>query len=82
MLFEDTGFYSAGTFYDAHWTGSEDELNWAAGWLYAGGAHHAVISTALDREDVAMFCRLTGTELITIGDDSTMSELAKLAFHS
>lgn len=31
---KDTGFYSAGTFYDAHWTGSEDELNWAAGWLY------------------------------------------------
>ncbi|WP_303804242.1 glycoside hydrolase family 9 protein [Ruminococcus flavefaciens] len=31
---KDTGFYSAGTFYDAHWTGSEDEMAWAAGWLY------------------------------------------------
>ena len=64
------------------WKLKPDFKTGAAGWLYAGGAHHAVISTALDREDVAMFCRLTGTELITIGDDSTMSELAKLAFHS
>ncbi len=31
---KDTGFYSAGTFYDAHWTGSADEMAWAAGWLY------------------------------------------------
>ncbi|WP_024861368.1 glycoside hydrolase family 9 protein [Ruminococcus flavefaciens] len=31
---KDKGFYSAGTFYDAHWTGSEDEIAWAAGWLY------------------------------------------------
>ncbi|WP_303789224.1 glycoside hydrolase family 9 protein [Ruminococcus flavefaciens] len=31
---KDKSFYSAGTFYDAHWTGSDDELAWAAGWLY------------------------------------------------
>jgi hypothetical protein len=31
---KDTGYYSAGTFYDAHWTGSSDEMAWAAGWLY------------------------------------------------
>ena len=36
-------------------------------WIYAGGAHHAVVSTALTRKDIELFARLTGTELITIG---------------
>lgn len=48
-----------------------------AAWCYAGGAHHSVISTALTRADIAMFARLTGTELITIGDDTTETELQK-----
>ena len=38
-----------------------------AAWCYAGGAHHSVVSTALTRDDIAMFARLTGTELVTIG---------------
>ena len=48
-----------------------------AGWCYAGGAHHAVVSTALTRDDVAMFARLTGTELICIGDDTTEADLQR-----
>ncbi|MCR5595439.1 MAG: L-arabinose isomerase [Lachnospiraceae bacterium] len=48
-----------------------------AAWCYAGGAHHSVISTALNRSDIAMFARLTGTELITIGDDTTEADLQK-----
>ncbi|MBO5551514.1 MAG: L-arabinose isomerase [Lachnospiraceae bacterium] len=48
-----------------------------AGWCYAGGAHHAVVSTALTRSDIAMFARLTGTELICIGDDTTEADLQK-----
>ena len=36
-------------------------------WIYAGGAHHAVISTALTKEDIELFCKLTNTELVTIG---------------
>ncbi len=48
-----------------------------AAWCYAGGAHHAVVSTALNRSDIAMFARLTGTELITIGDDTTEADLQK-----
>lgn len=48
-----------------------------AAWCYAGGAHHSVVSTALDRSDIAMFARLTGTELITIGDDTTEEDLRK-----
>ena len=48
-----------------------------AAWCYAGGAHHSVVSTALTREDIAMFARLTGTELVTIGDDTTEADLQK-----
>jgi L-arabinose isomerase len=48
-----------------------------AAWCYAGGAHHSVVSTALTRSDIAMFARLTGTELITIGDDTTEADLQK-----
>ena len=28
-----------------------------AAWCYAGGAHHSVVSTALTRDDIAMFAR-------------------------
>lgn len=46
-----------------------------AAWCYAGGAHHSVVSTALTREDIAMFAKLTNSELITIGDDTKLSQL-------
>ena len=48
-----------------------------AAWCYAGGAHHSVVSTALTREDIALFAKLTQTELITIGDDTTEADLQK-----
>ncbi len=48
-----------------------------AAWCYAGGAHHSVVSTALTRQDIAMFARLTRTELITIGEDTTEADLQK-----
>lgn len=50
-----------------------------AGWCYAGGAHHSVVSTALTREDIALFAKLTGTEFIAIGDDTTAADLDKLS---
>ena len=49
----------------------------SAAWIYAGGAHHSVASTALTRSDIALFAKLTGTELITIGDDTTEEDLQK-----
>ncbi len=48
-----------------------------AAWCYAGGAHHSVVSTSLTRDDIAMFARLTGTEFIAIGDDTTEADLQK-----
>ena len=50
-----------------------------AAWCYAGGAHHSVVSTALTRADIALFAKLTGTELIAIGDDTTEAELYRLS---
>lgn len=49
-----------------------------AAWCYAGGAHHSVVSTALTREDIAMFAKLTGSELITIGDDTRKEDLLRM----
>ncbi|MBO7709650.1 MAG: L-arabinose isomerase [Lachnospiraceae bacterium] len=46
-----------------------------AAWCYAGGAHHSVVSTALTREDIALFAKLTDTELICIGDDTSQDDL-------
>ncbi|MDO4619938.1 MAG: L-arabinose isomerase [Lachnospiraceae bacterium] len=47
-------------------------------WCYAGGAHHSVVSTALTREDIALFAKLTDTELVVIGDDTTMADLNRM----
>jgi L-arabinose isomerase len=40
----------------------------ATEWLEAGGAHHAVVSTAVTMEDMKMFAKYTDTEIICIGD--------------
>ena len=48
------------------WKILPDFAKGAESWIYAGGAHHAVVSTALTREDIALFARLTNTELIMI----------------
>ncbi len=42
----------------------------AAAWLYAGGAHHAVVSTALNIEDIKLFAKLTETEIIVIDENT------------
>lgn len=49
------------------WKILPDFANGAEQWIYAGGAHHAVVSTALTKEDIALFAKLTGTEVVFIG---------------
>ncbi len=39
-------------------------------WIYAGGAHHAVVSTALTVADIKLFARLTDTELIVTNENT------------
>ena len=49
------------------WKILPDFASGAERWIYAGGAHHAVVSTALTKEDISLFAKLTNTELVTIG---------------
>lgn len=49
------------------WKILPDFATGAEEWIYAGGAHHAVVSTALTKEDISLFARLTGTEVVFIG---------------
>ena len=46
-----------------------------AGWLQAGGAHHAVVSTALTKEDIELFAHLTDTELVIIDENTTEADI-------
>ena len=49
------------------WKILPDFASGAERWIYAGGAHHAVVSTALTREDIELFAKLTDTEVVFIG---------------
>ncbi len=48
------------------WKILPDFATGAEKWIYAGGAHHAVVSTALTKEDIELFAKLTDTEVIFI----------------
>jgi len=39
----------------------------AKGWLEAGGGHHTVVSTAITKQDIELFAKLTNTEVTFIG---------------
>lgn len=56
------------------WKLMPDFRTGAAAWIYAGGAHHAVVSTALGIEDVRLFAKLTDTELVVIDKDTKLPE--------
>ncbi len=43
-----------------------------AAWIYAGGAHHSVVSTALTVEDIALFAKFTDTELVVIDEKTDL----------
>ena len=57
------------------WKLKPDFKTGAAAWIYAGGAHHAVVSTALTSEDIRLFAKLTNTELVVINDKTELSSL-------
>ena len=39
----------------------------------AGGAHHAVVSTALTVDDIRLFAKMTNTELVVIDDKTDIN---------
>lgn len=63
------------------WKLKPDFKTGAAAWIYAGGGHHTVVSTALTMDDIRLFAKLTGTELVVIDKntclDSFQKELSK-----
>lgn len=59
------------------WKLKPDFETGAAAWIYAGGAHHAVISTALTVEDIRMFATFTDTELVVIDESTELSSFRR-----
>ncbi len=57
------------------WKLKPDLKTGAAAWLYAGGGHHTVVSTALTMEDIRLFARLTETELVAIDGETDLRKL-------
>ncbi len=57
------------------WKIKPDLKTGAAAWLYAGGGHHTVVSTALSLEDIRLFAKLTKTELVEIDEATDLKTL-------
>lgn len=57
------------------WKLKPDFSTGAAAWIYAGGAHHAVVSTALTADDIRLFAKMTNTELVTINEKTDLNTL-------
>lgn len=57
------------------WKIKPDFKTRAAAWIYAGGAHHAVVSTALTTEDIRLFAKMTDTELVIIDEKTNINQL-------
>lgn len=55
------------------WKLKPDFAAGAAAWIYAGGAHHAVVSTALDAEDIRLYAKMTDTEIVFINDKTELA---------
>lgn len=49
----------------------------AEAWIYAGGAHHSVISYALTAEELRDFAEIMDIEFIHIGKETNINELRK-----
>ena len=55
------------------WKIKPDLQTGSAAWIYAGGAHHAVVSTALTADDIRLFAKLTDTELVIIDEKTDLA---------
>jgi L-arabinose isomerase len=61
----------------AVWKPQPDLRTAAEGWLIAGGAHHTVLTRALDIEALRDFAEMTRTELVVIDGGTRIPELKK-----
>lgn len=61
----------------AVWKPRPDFTTSAEAWLTAGGAHHTVLTTALDVEAFEDFAEIARTELLVIDEDTTRRSFAR-----
>ncbi|MGW3132332.1 L-arabinose isomerase [Streptomyces sp. NPDC001123] len=61
----------------AVWTPRPSFAESAESWLLAGAPHHTVLSTAVDREALSDFAAMTGVELLTVDENTSVDQLAK-----
>lgn len=59
------------------WKLKPDFKTGAAAWIYAGGGHHTVVSTALTMDDIRLFAKMTDTELVVIDKNTKLDELQR-----
>ena len=59
------------------WRLKPDFKTGAAAWIYAGGGHHTVVSSALTMDDIRLFAKLTRTELVAIDSETDLRSLQK-----
>ena len=52
----------------------------AEAWIYAGGAHHSVLSYDLTDSEMRDFAEIMGIEYIHIGKDTNINDLRKELF--
>lgn len=55
------------------WKLKPDFATGSAAWIYAGGAHHAVVSTALTVDDIRLYAKMTDTELVVIDSKTELN---------
>jgi L-arabinose isomerase len=56
------------------WKLKPDHKTGAAAWIYAGGAHHTIVSTALTVDDICLFAKLTDTEIVVIDENTDLNK--------
>jgi L-arabinose isomerase len=49
----------------------------AESWIYAGGSHHTVLTTALGPETLADFAKIAGVELLVIDEDTRVDQFQR-----
>jgi len=62
------------------WKPFPDLQTSAEAWILAGGAHHTVMSYALDAENMMEFCKIMDIECVHISKDTTIAALEKELF--
>jgi L-arabinose isomerase len=49
----------------------------AESWIYAGGSHHSVLTTAVSPETLSDFAKISGVELLVIDKETTVSNFQR-----